>query len=104
MPSEGQQLQKQEPHPHKHNKNKDIYHNMRYESDSETEESQITKHLHIGLIELCPQPDITTYNLEDIESDTEPEHSLTTHLAEKSQSDKESITSSIELQHFTQVR
>ena len=72
------------PHPYKCNKNKDIYHNTRYESDSETEEFQITKHLHIGSIELHPQPNITTYDLEDVESDIELEHSLTTHWDEQS--------------------
>ena len=73
---------------------------MRYESDSETEELQITKHLHIGSIELHLQPDITTYNLEDVESDTELEHSLTTHSDEQSQPDKEPVISSIVLQYF----
>ena len=62
---------------------------MRYKSYSETKELQITKHLHVGSIELHPQPDMATYNSEDPESDTELEHSVTTHSDDQSQSDKE---------------
>ena len=46
---------------------------MRYESDSDTEQSLITKHFDIDTIEIHPWPDRTTYDLEiqsDEESDT----------------------------------
>ena len=94
MPSKGLQLQKQvlHPHPYKCNRNKNIYHNTRYESDSKTEESH-TRHLHISSNETHPPPDTTTFGSEDVESDTEPENSFTTHS-------DESITCSVELKYF----
>ena len=61
MPNEGYELQEQMPHPqpYRHNKHNDNPHKhplMKYEPDSDTEESLITKHFHTDTIEVCPQP------------------------------------------------